>query len=123
MPKLVAMSPSRSRWGWPPALALLGTILDFARLDSNPADRSGEARSSSGPTRGSRVSPALAALIDRRSACSAAAVPDLVSRTCAEARSSISNEPASPGVPLYRRRDEGSVNGTAAVQHLPHACA
>src|SRR5262245_53601786 len=36
---------------------------------------------------------ALAALIDRRSACSAAAVPDLVSRTCAEARSSISNEP------------------------------
>src|SRR5215475_2214223 len=53
-PKLVAMSPSRSRWGWPPALPLLGTILDFARLDSNPADPSGEFRSSSGPIRGSR---------------------------------------------------------------------
>jgi len=40
-PKLVVMSPSRPRWGWPPALALLGTILDFAQVDSNPADPAG----------------------------------------------------------------------------------
>src|SRR5215510_6374800 len=39
-PKLVAMSPSRPRWGWPPAQPLLGTILDFARAESNPADLS-----------------------------------------------------------------------------------